>query len=278
MAVPPQFSNFGKKTKDLFKKTYDFKNELKVVCKTTDATLESGGYQAKPITGFTKATWKDPKLGAFEVESHSDGLLKGKLVSTKWNDVGVTVEGNSDTAASTISAEGAYVKESVAATLKVAHTLDKGTVANASLVVSSDRIAVGGTVDFDNLNAPSGYNVGTEYTQKDLVATVVTADKMNDILLSYFQTVSPRLSLGSTLLVKPEAGSRLLTFGGEFGLDKETNVKFKADSKGVVGTSVTRVLSNPAVKVQASAEFNTAQSTDVFTPKKFGLSLCFGDF
>lgn len=280
MAFPPTFANLGKKTKDLFKKTYDFKNELKVISKSQQVTIESGGYQAKTLTGYTKASWNEPSVGAFEVEAHSNGLLKGKLVSKKFSDIGFTVEGSSDTAASTLSVEAGYSKDALATTAKVTHGFTDGkTTFNLGGVVGHDGIAVGATVDLNAANptSPTDFNIGAECQQKDLTVTVQTTNQLNNISVSYFQTVSGRLNLGSSLTVNPDAGTRLFTFGGEFGLDKFTALKFKAESTGVVGTTVTHTLSNPAVKLQASAQFDT-QSSDIFTPQKFGLSLSFGDF
>jgi len=277
MSFPPQFCNFGKKTKDLFKKTYDFKNELKVIHKSEQVTLETGGHQAKALTGYTKANWVDSSLGTFEVEAHSDGLLKGKYVSKKVSDVCLTVEGNSTTV---VTAEGAYAKDAVAAALKVTHKLAKSDIfANVSAVVGHDGIAVGGCCDFNaaNPSTPTDYNIGAECQQKDLTMTVVTTDKLNDITVSYYHTVSDRLGLGSSLLVKPETGNRTFTFGGEFSLDKLTSFKFRAESTGQVASTVTHTLTNPAMKVLASAQFDT-QGAEPFSPHKFGLSLSFGDF
>jgi len=280
MAFPPQFANLGKKTKDLFKKTYDFKNELKVLSKSDQVLIETGGYQAKALTGYTKANWTDSSLGAFEVEAHSNGDLKGKLISKKVSDVGFTVEGVSNAASTVLSVEGAYGKDSFAASAKVNHSISKGdTTVNVAAVVGHDGIAVGGSCDLNAANAssPTDYNIGAECQQKDLIATVVTSNQLNDITVSYFQNISSTLGLGSSLLVKPDSGSRVFTFGGEFSLDKFTTFKFKADSNGIVGSTVTHTLSNPAVKVLASAQFDT-QSADIFAPQKFGLSLSFGDF
>jgi len=280
MAFPPQFSNLGKKTKDLFKKNYDFKNELKVISKTEGVTIETGGYQAKTLTGYTKANWVDSTLGAFEVEAHSNGDLRGKLVAKKFADVGVTVEGVANAASTSVSVEGAYTKDSFTVSAKVNDNISKGdTTVNVAAVVGHDGVAVGGSVDVNAANptAPTDYNIGAECSQKDLVVSVVTSNQLNDITVSYFQTISNRLGLGSSLVVKPDSGSRLFTFGGEFGLDKFTSLKFKADSNGIVGAAVTHILSNPSVKLQASSQFDT-QSSDVFSPQKFGLSLSFGDF
>jgi hypothetical protein len=47
-------SDIAKSAKDLFKKGYDYKNEVKVVSESSGVKVESGGYQAKGICGYTK--------------------------------------------------------------------------------------------------------------------------------------------------------------------------------------------------------------------------------
>jgi len=274
--VPPQFSNLGKRAKDLFKKQYDYKNEVKVISKADNGVVvESGGYyQAKGLAGYSKVNWTDKNVGAFEVEAHSSGEYKGKLVTNKYEGVGVTLEG----APASLSVEAAYSKEAFAASAKVTHNIDKGdTNVNLGAVIGFDGISVGGNCDLNaaNPSSPTDYNIGAECAQRDLVGTIVTSNKLIDITASYFQTISSRLVLGSSLTVKPD--SRIFVTGGEYNLDKFTTLKFKGDSVGVVGTAISHTLVNPAAKVSASAQFDT-QSSNPFSPQKFGVSLSFGDF
>jgi len=274
--VPPQFSNLGKRAKDLFKKQYDYKNEAKVISRAENGVVvESGGYhQAKGLAGYSKVNWTDKSIGAFEVEAHSNGEYKGKLITNKYEGVGLTLEGNPVT----LSVEAGYSKEAFAASAKVSHNVDKGdTTMNVGAVIGFDGISVGGSCDFNaaNPSSPTDYNIGAECSQRDLVGTIVTSNKLIDITASYFQTISSRLVLGSSLLVKPD--SRIFVTGGEYSLDKYTTLKFKGDSVGVVGAAVSHVLINPAAKVSASAQFDT-QSSNPFSPQKFGVSLSFGDF
>jgi len=276
--VPVIFANLGKKTKDLFKKQYDYKNEVKVISKAENTVvIESGGYhQPKGLVGFSKVKWTDKAIGEFEVEAHSSGEYKGKLVTKKVEGVGFTVEG----APAALSVEASYVKDAFAASGKLSHNLEKGdTNVNLGAVIGFEGISVGGSCDFNAANPSSltDYNIGAECSQKDLVGTIVTSNKLNDITASYFQTISPRLVLGSSLCVKPDSGSRLFVTGGEFNMDQFTTIKFKGDSVGVVGTAITHTLSNPAAKLIASAQFDT-QSSNPFSPQKFGLSVSFGDF
>jgi hypothetical protein len=280
---PPQFKDLGKKAKDLFKKQYDFKNEVKVFNKGADSIkIESGGYQGKALAGYTKANWTDKSLGAFEVELHSTGSDRAKLVCNKFGNVGVSVEGSTSGALTLDASTNANVAgAAVALAAVVKHNYNKGSTAiNASAVFGDNNgVSVGANCDIDasNLTSPTDYNVGCEFTQKDLTATLVTSNQGNDIHCSYFQNVCSSLVLGSSLVVKPDSGSRLFTFGGEYNMDKATTLKFKTDSNGIVGTALTHTLADPSCKVQASAQFDSL-SADIFAPQKFGLSLSFGDF
>jgi hypothetical protein len=279
---PPQFKDLGKKAKDLFKKQYDFKNEIKVINNGANSVkIESGGYQAKGLAGYTKANWTDASLGAFEVEAHSTGSARAKLTCKKISNVAVVLEGNAEGNLSVEATTNADVAGSaVALGFQTKHNLNKGSTSiNASAVFGHDGVSVGVNCDFDAANpaSPTDYNVGAEFTQKDLTATIVTSNQGNDITASYFQTVCGGLVLGSSLAVKPDSGSRLFTFGGDYTLDKATTLKFKTDSNGIVGTALTHTLADPSCKVLASAQFDSL-SADVFSPQKFGLSLSFGDF
>jgi len=281
MSFPPKFADFGKKTKDLFKKTYEYKKELKVINKANNGvTIETwGAYDKNALTGFTKAKWADKNYGEFELEANSASEVKGKVVTKKVSDVGVTVEANSNSKAVNVSAEAAWAKGELLVTAKANHTHTKDTIFSASGVWGRAGIAVGGHVNVNSKDVatPVDFNIGAECAQKDLTVTVVTSEKLSDITVSYFQTLPNGLQLGSSLDVKPDSSTRLFTFGGEYDVDKTTKLKFKADSTGLVASSVTHTLVNPAVKLQAAAEFNT-QAADVFTPQKVGFSVSLGDF
>lgn len=272
--MPIQFKDFGKKAKDLFKKQYDYKNEVKVVSNASGVKVETGGYQAKGLTGYSKVNFTDKTLGDVELEAHSCGVTKGQL---KFKNVTDGVDATIAASAKDLSAETTYNKGSLACQAKVTHGFAKSnTGLAASAVLGVDDVSVGANVNLccANPNSPKDYNVGAEYAQKDLIASLVTSNQGNDITASYFQKVSDDLVLGSSMLVKPDAGSRLMTFGGEYSLDEATTLKAKADSNGIVGTSITHTLAKPALKFCVSAQFD-ALSSDVLSAQKLGVSLTF---
>lgn len=272
----PQFKDLGKKTSDLFKKQYDFKNEIKVTSNASGVKIESGGQKAKGFSGYTKANWKDDFLGDVEVEAHSTGVAKGKFKLSKVTDgVDVTV---SSTACGQVGLEATYVKDFLSAIASANHNMSKGCTALAtSAVIGFDGVYVGGGVDVDGSGSVKNYNCGAEYASKDLTASLVTSNKGEDITVSFFQKLSGSTSLGASMLVKAESSSRLYTFGTERSLDKSTTIKAKADSAGKVGVAVSHVLADPKMKLGVSAEFD-ATSDDAFKSQKFGISLNFGDF
>lgn len=274
--APPSFKDLGKKASDLFKKSYDYKNELKVVSKADGVKLENGGVVGKALVGYTKANWTDQYLGDIEVEAHSSGVAKGQFKLKKVADLAdITVAGG---ACGGLSVEAAASQDYFSAQAKVCHNINKGcTSVSTSAVFGLDGVSVGGSLQLDASGTPQDYNIGAQYAQKDLIAALVTSSKGDNITVSFFQNYTAATTLGASMLVKPEDGSRLFTFGTEHKLDSNTTVKAKADSAGIIGTSVTHVLSNPAMKVQVSSEFN-ATGADIAKAQKFGISLNFGDF
>lgn len=269
----PQFKDLGKKASDLFKKQYDYKNEIKVTTKASGVKLESSGNAS--FAGYTKANWTDDYLGDVEVEAHSGGCAKGKFALKNVTDgVNVTVNGD---AAGEIGVEATYVQDSISALASCKHNLNKScTKISASAVLGFEGVSVGGGVNVDATGNVSDYNCGAEYSTKDLTASLVTSNKGDDITISFYQKVCGGSTLGAAMLVKADA-TRLYTFGTETSLDKSTGIKAKADSTGTVGVAVSHTLSDPKMKVGVSAQFNAA-SDDAFKAQKFGVCLNFGEF
>lgn len=274
--APPSFKDLGKKAGDLFKKSYDYKNEIKVVSKADGVKLENGGVSGAALVGYTKANWTDQYLGDIEVEAHSCGLAKGQFKLKKVADLAdITVAGG---ACGGLSVEANLAQDNFTAQAKITHNLNKGCAGLASSAVFGfDGVSVGGSISLYADGTPKDYNIGAQYSQKDLTAALVTSSKGENVTVSFYQTYSSATTLGASMLVKPEDGSRLFTFGTEHKLDANTTVKGKATSAGIVGTSVTHVLANPSMKVVVSAEFDAA-GADITKAQKFGIGLNFGDF
>lgn len=271
--VPPQFGDLGKKCKDLFKRQYDFKNEVKVIRKAGGVKVESGGYHGKALVGYTKANFKLQDVGDVEVEVHSNAEAKGSI-KRKQNGVSFNLNSNfSDK----VALDGSYSQESIAVKAEVSHVFSKAqTSVCASASVGVDGVSVGGQLSVDQTGSPKDYNLAAEYSQSDLIASLVTSNKCLDTTASYYQKVSKDLVIGSSMLVKDDQ-SRLFTFGGDYVLDKDTTLRAKADSKGIVSTAISHTLSDPSLKFAVSAQFD-AFGSDVLVAQKFGVSMSFGEF
>jgi hypothetical protein len=238
--------------------------------------LETGGYQAKGLTGYTKANWTDRYLGDIEVEAHSSGTAKGqfKLKNVASSGANTLVSGD---ASGSITAENTYETDKLAATLKVTHNVNKSATAiDITAVLGMEGVSVGGAGTIKG-GALADYNLGAEYAQKDLVASLVTSNKGENITASYYQSISKTTQLGSSMLVQPEAGTRLFAFGVNYALDGNTTLRSKIDSNGVVGESITHKVANPNMLLTVSAQFD-ALGSEPMVAQKFGLSISLGDF
>lgn len=274
--APPQFNNLGKKTKDLFKKTFEYKHEVKVVSSSGGVKIESGFYHCKGLGQYTKANWTDRYLGDVEVEAHSSGSAKGqfKLKNVGGYGANTTVNG---TACGGLSAETTYETDLLASTLKVSHNLSKAATSfDLSAVMGAEGVSVGGSLSVKGGSA-SDYNLGAEYAQKDLVASLVTSNKGENITASYYHNISKTCQIGSTMLVKPEAGTRLFGFACNYALDGKTTVRGKIDSNGIAGTSIIHHVANPNLKLQISAQADALSATPL-AAQKLGVSVSLGDF
>lgn len=274
--APPQFNNLGKKAKDLFKKQYDYKNEVKVTSTSAGVKLETGGYQGKGLCGYTKANWTDAYLGDVEIEAHSTGVAKGQFKLKNVAGTGavttISANGNGD-----LNKETTYETDNLASTLKVSHNLNKSsTSVNLSAVLGMEGVSVGGALTLSG-STPTDYNLGAQYAQKDLVAALITSNKGENIQASYYHSMSSSCQLGSSMDVKPEAGTRLFAFGCNYALDSKTTLRGKIDSNGIVGESITHTLANPNMKLQVSAQFD-ALGAEPLRAQKFGVSISLGDF
>jgi hypothetical protein len=150
------------------------------------------------------------------------------------------------------------------------------TAIDITAVLGMEGVSVGGAGTIKG-GALADYNLGAEYAQKDLVASLVTSNKGENITASYYQSLSKTTQLGSSMLVQPEAGTRLFAFGCNYALDGNTTLRSKIDSNGIVGESITHKVANPNMLLTVSAQFD-ALGSEPMVAQKFGLSISLGDF
>jgi len=270
--MPFQFKDFHKSSRDLFKKEYDFKNELKVISKSNGVKIESGA--SADFVSHNKANWTNGTLGDIEIEANSSGVVKGKICQKSIVDgVNLTVNGS---AAGALGLEATYAKDTLAATAKATHNSGKGSTSlMACATIGMGDITAGGQVDLDGSGALTNYSAAVQYTTKDLAADIMT-EKFEVLYAHTHYRVSSSMQIGSFAIVK--GGSKnCLGLGTDYSIGAGLNVKAKADSKGAVAIALTHTLAEPKMKVGVSAQYN-ALAGDRFTAEKSGISVSFGDF
>lgn len=116
------------------------------------------------------------------------------------------------------------------------------------------------------------YAAACQYVQPEFVVSAKCEDKGGSKTLScsYFHKVSSDMQLGVSLakpLAKPDVA---IQFGCAYKLDKDTSVKGKVDSEGILGASYKQKIS-PLTTMTLAAQIDTVNLSD--NKHKFGLQL-----
>lgn len=266
-----QFKDLGKKAKDLFSKQYDYKNEIKVTNKSSGVKIENT-FTSGPVAAI-KANWSHGTVGDIEITGDSAGKSKAqtKLSDLAGTGVNLTLVGESS---GKLSAESVYCFDGLSTLSKFTHSGKKNEL-NISAVYGLEGVSVGGMVNIDCANPakPTDFNVGTEWSDKNLTASIVTSKFGEDLSISYYQKLSCCMALGSKMEIKSD-DSIMHTFGTEYALDSDTSLKAMTNNKGTWSGSVTRTLPNPKAKVCVSAAFDSIGGKY----NKCGVSINLGDF
>lgn len=271
--VPVQFEKLGKKVQDLFKKNYEFDNQIATKNSTSvngaKLTIEAGS--KNQTTGSAKITYDSKDLGKFELDFPTAGLPSAKVTNTGVMDgLELVLAGNGKPAG---SLQANYAQDFVACSAKFCSSNN----INASVTIGHDDVTCGGAVSMNASGDVKSWDVAAEWAKKDFTLTVHTAKKGEDINLSFFQKISGQTSVGAKFFHNPESDDKKLTFGMDHQYDNATNIKAKADTAGIVSTAIQHRLSNPSFLLNVSAEFN-ALSKDRLAAQKLGVSAKFGDY
>jgi hypothetical protein len=277
--IPTQFGKFGKQISDLFKKKYDFGTKITTIHKADGGVkIEAGGNSKagdSNLTGFAKLNYKDSSFGEAEGSVKTCGSANGSVTLKNLADgVEVVVKASEKPCG---SVKATYAQDFFAGSAEFSANQTKQKLA-LSGVIGADGLCVGGSIDLDlsgNINDPSEYAIGVQQQRSDYVATVLMTQKGEKVAASWFQTISEKLSVGSTLTFKPEEGSRTMCFASEYALDKDTTIKAKGSTCGTVAGAIEHRLRDPALKFGVAASFDSKKS---FANKDFGINLTFGDF
>jgi hypothetical protein len=263
----PKFGDFGKKAKDLFKKNYDYDSTLKL----TD--------NAKPIDVETKVALPLGKAGSSKLTYKEDAFDVEATVCSKGN-CGLTFTLKSLMPGLTLKTDVA--KQSITKTYKMEGFTYEGSADLAQNLDASATVAVN-----PNLNVGASaslslakddtlqdYNVGAEYTNKNVVLSFFPTSKLNGSCVSWHQKTE-----AGTFGLKvnsPAGGDSSLLVGGETKISDDTTFRGKLCNQGIVGTSITHIFSQPSVKATLATEFDIF--ADDIAPKKIGFNLHFGHF
>jgi len=282
--IPTLFSDFGKKTKDLFKKKFDQQNSIATKHVTSgDVTLESSVSCGDAVDGKLKGTYKDGRFGKVEVESTTGGDLVGKLELSKLGVAGlkVNVEGGckkKDGCVSKVSGE--YGRDFVVGSLALTNLCHDKPAAEASLSIGHEGISVGGMLKTNLDFAILDKNVGIEWANKDLTLSLFSSGEMKDFSVATSHTVNSSLSVGAQFDFKQKDGDKCLTVGCEHQIDADTVFKAKVNSCGKFAYAIQHQLANPKLQVVLTSQyqFNKNCAASSCCAQSFGLGLNFGDF
>jgi len=286
--IPPYYSNLGKKVKDLIKKKFDTKNELKTINKSANGVqLESSFGGDTSLSGVAKGKYDSScKKFSLEGEFKTVGEVNGKI-SSKTLSPGLEVALSGKSLKTEAKLDCKYAKPFYAIAGDVTHFIDKGqTLLNGSSMIGFDGLSVGisGQVEPSSEDVLTDYNCGAEYTQSDLTVSLFTEKKGSVITASYWQKISGDCNLGVSLKMDPDVanemkeGQHVLTVAAQYQLDSATGVAIKGDTSGEVCGSIEHVLKNPSLKLGIGASFDSKKTTNLFAADKFGISCTFGDF
>jgi len=293
---PPQFNRFGKLTKDLFKKKYDFEHSVKTISRSTTnkLTIESGGVlqDAGALRGYIKANYPNFQYGSIDAELYTDAAAESKATLTLSNlpagaalATTISSKDGKDKAfkGAVGSVEAQYRQEFVSAYVNAKTDLDVHKI-DASVSVGYNGISIGGlaTIDASNAADVQELNYGVEWEQPDYLCSIYTEKNGKKDIVSYFQRLSPSHVLGATFTIDSSSpGSSLftaprsLTIGNEYRVSADTVIKTKAEvPSGAVSSHIEHRLVNPRVLLGIAA----ASSIKTQKVNAVGVSLAFGDF
>jgi hypothetical protein len=300
--IPPLFENLGKSATDLFKKKFDYKNQvqLKNKSKTGLTFTSTGGVTDKGVDGTLNIKYKQDSFGEVETDLTTSGKLKAEVKAKKLSPgVVATFKGESNpkrdgvfsnkpgSKAASVKTTVDYSQDFFAGSVGVDTSFFEYTVLSGAGVIGFDGLSVGGEVKLDaqTRQEVDDYNVGAEYQHGDVTGTIKTASKGENLTLSYYQKVNGDQNVGASLTTALDGSDdRTLQLGTDYKVDEVTNFKVKGEAvfkttgtAGKVAGVIEHRLKNPAVLFALSSSYNV-QNLKSYSPAEFGLSLTFGDF
>jgi len=292
--VPPQFKNFGKQSKDLFKKKYDFENSVKVLNKGEGCSLESGavGTKSGEIRGYVKFGGLKCALtgAAVDGEVHTaadqESKLTLKFANRPVQGLNLTLGFSSKDKAfkhSSGSVELDYARDSFTTTNTLKSDLETHRLeSQASFGVNG--FAVGGAANFDLSNGAqlADANFGVNYATKKFATSLFTENNRDAVTASYFMNVNASQQVGAQIRYDLAKANRTLNLGSDFKVTDDTTARAKieigsADSNvAKVSTAVESRLSSPSLLLSVASSYKVTKSG--VEASDIGVGFSFGDF
>lgn len=287
---PPLYSKVGKKVRDLLGKNFSTKNELKVKNKSAGGLeLEALFGGCDDLTGQFKGVKKN-KCYEFEGSIKTSGECSGKAVAKKLMDgLEGTLNGKYGGKKNEVSLKADYRADSYyALSLDVNHSLcNSKTLATLSCVIGSDFAPNGGiNVGIIGKLDPLGStplvdaNCIAEYSQADFSAHCST-EKMGDVInAAYWQKISGACAVAASIRMDSGETSEMehvLTLGAEYAACSDTDFYVKFNTDGVLSGNIEHVLSDPKLKVNVGANFDSNKEF-LNSCNNFGIAVTLGDF
>jgi len=266
---------------DFISKNFTFDHSVKTVHKASggvkienSATPSGAAYKSYTKINFPAAN------GKAEVQITANGAAKDTKAKFEF---GPLVKGADFTFSATsepiVTLEAKYAPvSSVGTKLELVTDLGDKKNLNASVDLSSNGAKA--TVDSELCltgGALKDVNFTLEYKQKGLLAIAKTSKGRTVLTAGVAHQCCSSWYWGAQFEHNLKSGSNQLIVGTKHNLDANTTGSFKAGTDGALSAAVEHRLANPALKVNAAAQFN-ALGGNLFKAEKFGLGLTFGDF
>lgn len=283
------YSKFGKQAKDLLSKKFDYDNKLSHKHSTpTGLTIESTLQENK---GKVQGTYKHKCIGKYSVELSQGGDVKLTGENSKFvKGLTAKVEGGFYKGKSQAKVDLEHSHDLAATTLSLNSVHTSSPVATATVATSYEGLSVGGSTKVTSDFSVKDYNVAVQYSGAGVSLACLTANKLSDVTVSYFNKVNSDYTVGAMYKYKAavpaksddqkdKPSSITLAFGNQYKLDKDTVFKSAVDTTGALNTSLEHTMANPSLKLNIASSFNYVSTDGVasFAPGKFGVGVSLGD-
>lgn len=267
---------------DFISKSFKFGHSVKTVNKSSGGVKIENG--ASPSGGalksYTKVNFPAGDFGDAEVQITANGAADATNAKIEFGQLvkGVDTTLSADSSPNVCLELGYSPVANVGTKFEINTDLDSSKKLKASVNAASNGVKA--TVDTNICLSGGGltdYNFKLDYKQKNLLASAKTSKGRSQLTANVCTQMCAGFYAGAQLEHNLKDSSSLVTVGTKNKLDDTTSVSQMVDSNGVLSTAIEHKLTNPAMKINAAAQFNLFGSAPC-TAQKFGLGLTFGDY